>query len=198
MTCSVLVCERPTLARGLCHGHYEWCRRNPGQTPTHSLATDFTVEERFWSRVDFDGPVAVGLPDRCWIWTGGTGGAGRYGRARFGPTLDGQAHSISYRLLIGGYDLSLDLDHLCKVTLCVNPWHLEPVTHAENVLRGEGCAAKNARKARCVRGHEFTGANTIAQNCGGRACRACRELWNEARRLGFSSMAEWDARRSAA
>ena len=188
--CVVNACTRRVLARGLCHGHYEWCRRNPGQTPTHRLKTDFTPEEKFWARVDFNGPRAAGLPDRCWIWTGATGGEGRYGLAKFGPTLNGQAHSISYRLLIGGYDMSLDLDHLCKVTLCVNPWHVEPVTHTENLRRGNGWGGVNARKTQCPRGHAYPPSTGPRGQCLG-----CRELRNMGRRaLGNKAlMAEIDA-----
>jgi hypothetical protein len=32
----------------------------------------------------------------------------------------------------------LHLDHLCRVRDCVNPEHLEPVTNAENLRRGDG------------------------------------------------------------
>lgn len=30
----------------------------------------------------------------------------------------------------------MELDHLCRNRWCINPDHLEPVTHAENVRRG--------------------------------------------------------------
>jgi hypothetical protein len=55
---------------------------------------------------------------------------------------------------------------------CCNPAHLEPVTSGQNVLRGNGYAARNARKDTCVNGHEFTTDNTI-QRPGGRGCRRC-------------------------
>lgn len=31
----------------------------------------------------------------------------------------------------------LDSDHLCRNTLCINPYHIEAVTHKENVHRGK-------------------------------------------------------------
>lgn len=52
-TCCVPGCARPLQARGLCHGHYEY-RRRTGTNPQHQLHTDFSIEERFWSKVDFD------------------------------------------------------------------------------------------------------------------------------------------------
>jgi hypothetical protein len=46
------------------------------------------------------------------------------------------AHRVSYEVRYGYIGDGLCLDHLCKVTSCVNPEHLEPVTHAENNRRG--------------------------------------------------------------
>lgn len=69
----------------------------------------------------------------------------------------------------------LSLDHLCRVPLCVNPRHLEPVPLAENILRGTGPAANNLRKTTCVKGHPFDATRT-----GGRwrRCSICqREAW---------------------
>jgi segregation and condensation protein B len=41
------------------------------------------------------------------------------------------AHRQSYRLIVGKIPVGLELDHLCRVPRCVNPYHLEPVTRAE-------------------------------------------------------------------
>lgn len=46
------------------------------------------------------------------------------------------AHRVVYESLVGPVPDGLELDHLCAVRNCVNPAHLEPVTHAENVRRG--------------------------------------------------------------
>lgn len=35
----------------------------------------------------------------------------------------------------GQFDLDLELDHTCRVTNCLNPWHLSAVTKAENLRR---------------------------------------------------------------
>ena len=44
-------------------------------------------------------------------------------------------HQFFYRLLVGPVPEGLELDHLCRVKLCVRPEHLEPVTHPENMQR---------------------------------------------------------------
>jgi len=72
-------------------------------------------------------------PDGCWMWTGGVTGHG-YGAFWVGGRTLG-AHRISYELYVGKIPDGLHLDHLCKQTLCVNPYHLEPVTLAENNKR---------------------------------------------------------------
>jgi hypothetical protein len=56
----------------------------------------------------------------------------------------------------------------------VNPAHLEPVTNAENVLRGVSPTALNARKTHCIRGHALEGDNVMRYGrMTGRHCRAC-------------------------
>ena len=130
------------------------------------------AEERFWSKVDKNGPIPEYRPDLgpCWIWTGGTFPQG-YGSFWNGER-DVGSHAYAYRITNGDIPDDLQLDHLCRVRPCVNPDHLEPVTGRTNVLRGFGLTAVHARKTHCHRGHPFDEANTIVQ-ARGRACRAC-------------------------
>lgn len=46
------------------------------------------------------------------------------------------AHRVTYEHYVGPVPEGLELDHLCRVRNCVNPAHLEPVTHLLNVRRG--------------------------------------------------------------
>lgn len=94
-----------------------------GHSIRHPLA------ERFWSKVDRDGG-----PDCCWPWLAAR--ANGYGKFY----VDGRmvrAHRFAYELLVGPIPEGLVLDHLCAVTFCVNPAHLEPVTQRENARRGD-------------------------------------------------------------
>ena len=102
----------------------------------------------------------------CWLWTGYVSPSG------YGVIGDQLAHRLFYESLVGVVPDGLELDHLCRVTCCVNPSHLEPVTHRENMLRGISPTAQNAVKTHCNRGHELVGANLRLQD-GKRSCKAC-------------------------
>jgi len=89
-----------------------------------------------------------------------------------------QAHRLVYELSGRTIPDGLQIDHLCRVRLCVNPEHLEPVTVKENVLRGVGPSAINARKTACIRGHPLI---PSPWNRNKRVCLVCMRA-REARR----------------
>lgn len=123
--------------------------------------------DRFWRKV-------VPEPSGCWRWVGA---AGRYGYVGCqGRNIS--AHRLAYRAMIGEIPVGLQLDHLCRNQLCVNPTHLEPVTNRVNSLRGVSFSAVNARKTHCKRGHPFPPDLPV----GNRYCLECRRQSN---RRGF-------------
>lgn len=103
----------------------------------------------------------------CWIFTGAISKAG-YGTIGRGPAGSGSTyvHRETYRFFIGEIPNGLEIDHLCRVTACCNPWHLEAVTHAENSRR-------KPPRTHCLRGHELTPDNTD-QWPSQRLCSTCR------------------------
>lgn len=110
----------------------------------------------------------------CWLWTATLNTAG-YGVAptgkRGGKTL---AHRLVYTFHVGAVPTGLELDHLCRFRHCVNPDHLEPVTHAENVRRGHN-GRHNKVKTHCPTGHAYIGDN-IKWYQGRRYCRECHRI----------------------
>lgn len=144
--------------------------------PSPSTLRGLPPVDRFWMRVDRDGPLPTWAPflGRCWLWTGAPASNG-YGRL----TVDGRAvgaHRFSYEIHNGSVPDGLQVDHLCRVLLCVRPDHLEAVTPGENTLRSMNLAAENARKTHCSHGHRYDERNThwVRTPTGvGRVCRAC-------------------------
>ncbi len=93
------------------------------------------------------------------------------------------AHRWAYEWIVGPIPVGLQLDHLCRNRLCVNPAHLEPVSQQENILRGVGLAAENAEKTACPVGHPYAGDNLYTNpTTGSRLCRACRREHDRNRR----------------
>lgn len=83
------------------------------------------------------------------------------------------AHRVVWEMLNGPVPEGKELDHLCRNRCCINPAHLEPVTHSLNVRRSFTPPAVNAKKTHCKRGHEFTPENVYSKPDGGRVCRRC-------------------------
>jgi hypothetical protein len=146
------------------------------------------------ARNDPDDPL-VRLPQRlgrkievaangCWLWTGtkypdGYGmvyvlGSGRDRR------LYTRAHRVVYEALVGPIPEGLELDYVaergCTSKACVNPAHLEPVTHLENVQRHY---ATRPPRTRCEKDHDLTQPNSTTDG----RCRACRRAAAAERRI---------------
>jgi hypothetical protein len=173
-TCAIDGCDRPVLvkSRGWCRTHYYrwWNHGDPLKKVTRRSSG--TNAERWWSKVNKDGP------DGCWLWSGSLD---RNGYGQFDTTDGGhvnhRAHRFGYKMLVRSLDDEETLDHLCRVHACVNPSHLEPVEHVINVQRGES-GRHNAVKTHCPQGHEYTPENTVprirGQEASGRECLTCR------------------------
>jgi hypothetical protein len=116
----------------------------------------------------------------CWVWRGGTAGNGHYGRIQRGPVRY-RTHRVTYEYLIGPVPDGLELDHLCKVRLCCNPYHLDVVTHRENILRSDSPAGVHAAQTHCVKGHEFTPENTYRPPSWPEHWRVCRQCKKDSR-----------------
>lgn len=127
-----------------------------------------TLAQRFAGKIDRNGPGG------CWLWTGHVDRGG-YGRIRLGGRTEpvGYAHRVAYELYVGLIPEGYELDHLCRVRRCANPDHLEPVTRAVNIARGESPPARTIRDDRCKRGHEFTANAYVYLKTGARRCREC-------------------------
>jgi hypothetical protein len=111
----------------------------------------------------------------CWNWTGRLSTYG-YGVVKVDGIAEG-AHRFYYRSLVGPIPDGLVLDHLCRNPRCVNPAHVEPVTQAENLFRGESPTHVANRTNVCLQGHPLEGENVMCSN-GRRTCRICaRARW---------------------
>ena len=132
--------------------------------------------ERFWDKVDLNGPLWNGTP--CFLWTAAHDKDG-YGKF----DLD-RAHRFAYEAYVGPIPEDLEIDHLCRNRPCVNWAHMEPVTGQVNKLRGIGPSAVNAVKTHCPQGHPYDELNTIVVRTG-RQCRACNV---ERKRLSWPAM----------
>lgn len=124
-----------------------------------------TLEERLLSKT-------VKISDTgCWEFKGSLYRNG-YGQIWNGKRSE-QAHRVSYRLYMSEIPENMEIDHLCRNRCCINPRHLEVVTHRENIARSNTLMGKNARKTHCIRGHALDGDNLIITKQNSRQCRIC-------------------------
>jgi len=135
---------------------------------------DARLPDRFWNKVM---PITE---CGCWAWMGAvrvTPYGAEYGRYNFAGK-NRSAHKVAYEQLVGVVPDGLHLDHTCRVTCCVNPDHLEPVTNAENVQRGWDARGKLTH---CKNGHAIDGLNNWRWGTNCRTCQQIKEAKPDAR-----------------
>lgn len=132
--CSVEGCEKRHNSHGLCGMHSKRLERHGTLDPSVLAPRALSGIDRFLAYVN--------KTETCWLWLGTKCSKG-YGRVK----VDGaskSAHRVAYECFWDDIPDGLELDHLCNVRNCVNPEHLEPVTHQENVARAR------IRQTHCV------------------------------------------------
>lgn len=126
-----------------------------------------SVPEDIWRRVK--------KTETCWIWTGGVNGSRKdrgdgYGRVRY-QKRHRYVHVLTWEWANGTVPPGKELDHKCRTVLCVNPDHLEPVSHQTNCQRGLA-GNYNKVKTHCQRGHLYDEEGTRWSR-GKRYCKRC-------------------------
>lgn len=100
------------------------------------------IEERFWSKVDKDGPIHL-VHGQCWRWTGWKNGQG-YGYI-FHKGEDCKAHRVAYALLVDEVPSEMMVLHKCDNPECTNPEHLFLGTALDNT-RDSASKGRMAKK----------------------------------------------------
>lgn len=174
--CSVPGCAEVIASHKfqLCTSHYGLYMRHGDPLINKRPDLGRSRTDRFWSKVNKNGPLG------CWLWTASLDnhGYGQFIVMRGRRGYPRPAHRVAWELLRGEIPEGLVIDHLCRTHACVNPDHLEVVTHGVNVLRGIGPAAINKRRTHCIRGHAFTPENTYRppKRSNTRQCRKCMKI----------------------
>ena len=158
-----------------------------GVLPFPSLAADEpNPQSRLWGA-----PVltrlmrrTTAMPDGCWLWRGGLTTKG-YGSLRSTAGTESMVHRIAYKELVGFIPIGLEIDHLCGTRNCINPQHLEAVTHAENLRRSGSSRLKSV----CKLGHRYTKLTTGYDRNGHKRCKPCgterKRAWRAERSNGI-------------
>lgn len=111
--------------------------------------------------------------DDCWLY------AGRLSTNGYGVLLNHRVHRLTYEKFVGQIPDDLEIDHLCEVKPCINPDHLEAVTHLENARRGN----MKRRNELCRKGlHVLSGSNLLTRQRGTtleRSCKQCKSDYSK-------------------
>ena len=120
--------------------------------------------------------ISIDKITKCWNWIGKLNNTG-YGYSIFNGNQE-LTHRLMYALYITPIPKGLPwkipvINHICNNRSCCNPKHLELTSLKNNILKGNGPTAINARKIYCLNNHLLP----IKSNRrdGGRRCLICQK-----------------------
>lgn len=138
------------------------------------MPSHLTTSQRFWAKVDKNGPVPDSAPhlEPCWLWTASLDGRG-YGQMNI-HGRPARAPRIAWELAHGPITGGLSCLHHCDTPSCVRLSHLFLGTSADNVRdmdrkgrrvngpsygEAHGCAKLTAQEAAAIRRRADAGEN---------------------------------------
>lgn len=122
----------------------------------------------------------------CLVWQGAK-------LKGYGYIDNKRVHRVMYEMFVS--PIAHTLDHLCRVTDCASPAHLEDVTQAENTRRSD-VGIRERSRTNCPKGHPYDSDNTKVDRAGSRNCRACdREKWRLANGVALGAPNRHDPNR---
>lgn len=117
-----------------------------------------SAEQRFWNRVDKNGPTPDINPalGPCWAWVGGKDSKG-YGLFRPSPGRQMYVHRFAFELDNDSLQPGVLVDHVCQNPACVRASHLRTADRSQNATHRSGVNSNSSTGARGVwrRGEKF-------------------------------------------
>lgn len=130
------------------------------------------LPERFWAKVNFDGPIQPHMNTPCWVWTAST--VAGYGQFWTGSKPMMRAHRYAWTISNGPIPDGMVICHACDNRLCVRVDHLFLGTVRDNNV--DAARKQSGRwKGQCKRGHDMSVYGIPANKGRSRRCGKCQK-----------------------